>query len=664
MKLIEHTTTIEKIGNVGQEETFRMKSSRKAFQILSDLYSDKPLAIVRELGCNAMDSHVAAGNKNPFRIHLPNTLEPWITIQDFGTGIAHEDIYGIYAVYFESTKTNTNDQIGCLGLGSKSPFCYADSFMITSIKNGKKNVYNAYFNEMSTPAIAHLSCEDTNEHSGVAIQIPVKKDDFNKFADCVKNAFRFFDVKPEITGGKIDWSIETPVFEGQGWKSYDKFGYGDCYAIMGGVTYPIDLNKIDHKNRDLAVKGGLVIQFAMGELDFTPSRESLSYHPATIKALNDKFDFIKNDFLARVQDSLQNKPNIFEVIRAMWILQNKYSHVSGLKLDQGVKWKGIDISHPFDLIRKICQKNGNNSWGVTYYKQGWNRTKITESNQPSLEVKSKWLYDDGIKGAVSRVRNYCRENDEKISLFSHNSYVNMVNDGFPASCFEPVSSLPKPVVVRKTRTGGVVNHIQKGTFNVYEIGDCSNKSWEGVNIDPQDPNVSYPKYYIEKGENWDFCFKHKDFFNDINDKYRLKSVLRFMEIDKDDVVMVSKQNVKRLPKTCTSFADALEKIDLSFDAVEFETAFHYSDVSSVVKNKGFAGLPDSEFKKAFAYVNTCQKKYYKFKNLREIILSEMFFTPKAKPWVPANEVVKLILKKIGHYTWDDDSIIILGKNLK
>ena len=112
MKLQDNPTTIERIGNVSNEAQFRMKTSRKSFQILSDLYSDKALAIVRELGCNAADSMIAAGKSDqPFHIHLPNTLEPWLTIQDFGTGISHENIYDIYSVYFSSTKTNTNDQI-------------------------------------------------------------------------------------------------------------------------------------------------------------------------------------------------------------------------------------------------------------------------------------------------------------------------------------------------------------------------------------------------------------------------------------------------------------------------------------------------------------------------------------------------------------------------
>lgn len=237
MKLNTNTNTIERIGNVTEEAQFRMKTSQKAFQILSDLYSDKPLAVVRELGCNAADSMTAAAKANqPFNIHLPNSLEPWLTIQDFGTGISHNDIYDIYTVYFASTKTNSNSQIGCLGLGSKSPFCYTDNFSVTSIVNGEKRIYNAYFNESGTPAIALMSTDITNEKNGVAIQIPVKSGDFNDFIEAVKKAFRFFDVKPTITGGKIEWDASNPMFQADDWAFYDRMAdryHGESFAIMG-----------------------------------------------------------------------------------------------------------------------------------------------------------------------------------------------------------------------------------------------------------------------------------------------------------------------------------------------------------------------------------------------------------------------------------------------
>ena len=139
--IIADTTTDIETSGMGQSQTFGMQQSKKAFKILSGLYSDIHLAIVRELGCNAADSHKAINKATlPFHIHLPNDLEPWITIEDFGSGIAHKDIYDIYAVYFASTKANTNRQIGCTGLGSKSPCDYTDPFTVHSTINAERRI--------------------------------------------------------------------------------------------------------------------------------------------------------------------------------------------------------------------------------------------------------------------------------------------------------------------------------------------------------------------------------------------------------------------------------------------------------------------------------------------------------------------------------------------
>ena len=42
------------------------------------VYSNKERAVIRELACNAHDSHVMAGTTDvPFEVHLPTPLEPW-----------------------------------------------------------------------------------------------------------------------------------------------------------------------------------------------------------------------------------------------------------------------------------------------------------------------------------------------------------------------------------------------------------------------------------------------------------------------------------------------------------------------------------------------------------------------------------------------------------
>ena len=133
------------VSNVAEVGEFRIRNSAKAFSILSSgLYANKIRAIIRELSCNAVDSHTAAGKADvPFDVHLPNQLEPYFAIRDYGTGLNHDQVTNIYTTYFESTKTNSNAFIGALGLGSKSPFSYTDNFTVTAIRDGIKGIYSA-----------------------------------------------------------------------------------------------------------------------------------------------------------------------------------------------------------------------------------------------------------------------------------------------------------------------------------------------------------------------------------------------------------------------------------------------------------------------------------------------------------------------------------------
>jgi HSP90 family molecular chaperone len=183
------------LSNVGEIGEFRIRNSAKAFNILSSgLYANKVRAIIRELSCNAVDSHVAAGKtETPFDVHLPNQLEPWFSIRDYGTGLSHEQVTNIYTTYFESTKTNSNDFIGALGLGSKSPFSYTDNFTVTAIKDGTKGIYSAFINDSGVPSIAKMGEETTEEPAGVEIKFSVSdRYDFSKFQDEARVVYTYF----------------------------------------------------------------------------------------------------------------------------------------------------------------------------------------------------------------------------------------------------------------------------------------------------------------------------------------------------------------------------------------------------------------------------------------------------------------------------------------
>ena len=89
------------------------------FNVLrNQLYSDKILAVIREYSCNAVDAHVEVGDADkPIEVTLPNPLSLEFKVRDYGRGLNEREIGEIYAMYGESTKRGTNEQIGQLGLG-------------------------------------------------------------------------------------------------------------------------------------------------------------------------------------------------------------------------------------------------------------------------------------------------------------------------------------------------------------------------------------------------------------------------------------------------------------------------------------------------------------------------------------------------------------------
>ena len=298
MAIINSTPQNEAImSNVGEIGEFRIRNSAKAFNILSSgLYANKIRAIIRELSCNAVDSHIAAGKQDtPFDVHLPNQLEPWFAIRDYGTGLNHDQVTNIYTTYFESTKTNSNEFIGALGLGSKSPFSYTDNFTVTAVKDGVKGIYTAFINEQGVPSIALMMSEATDEPSGVEVKFSVNdRYDFSKFRDEARHVYTYFKLRPVVTGDTsfafrdVAYETENIVPGVHSYKSGSPHG-SRSVAVMGNIAYPIEVPQgSDLGGVQQLLSCGLEMHFGIGELDFQASREGLSYIPQTVEAIKNK----------------------------------------------------------------------------------------------------------------------------------------------------------------------------------------------------------------------------------------------------------------------------------------------------------------------------------------------------------------------------------------
>jgi hypothetical protein len=295
----------------------KINQTAKMFKILSDgIYKDKILAVIRELSCNAHDAHKAAGVKKPFKISMPVdprlSLEaspnPTFYIEDEGGGIDPERIGEIYWTYGNSSKDQSNDYIGALGIGSKSPFAYTkSSFIVHNRWKGIEYVYMCVIDKNGEPGGALLDDpEPTTKPDGITVEFAVKNEDINAFYNRLERFFKHWDYKPEIVnsdGRKMFSKKIEKILEGDGWyleKKEDHDSTG-AMAVMGNVPYPIDIGAIPKlaDSHIVIAKNPFVITFPLGALDFASSREELSYEEFTCQAISDRMEIISKDIQSR-----------------------------------------------------------------------------------------------------------------------------------------------------------------------------------------------------------------------------------------------------------------------------------------------------------------------------------------------------------------------------
>ncbi|MCK9530966.1 MAG: hypothetical protein M0R77_10485 [Gammaproteobacteria bacterium] len=293
--------------NVGRKETAvaSIQASAKAFEILSSgLYSDAEFAIVREIAANAWDSHKAAGcPEKPFKVQVPNGLDPRFCVRDYGTSMSHEFMMTRVNRYFDSTKAENNDEIGGFGLGIKSVFSYASSFMISCYMDSVRRVYVYQIGESGLPEISLMAETETDEPNGVEVSIPVKSEDYQKFSIAIQKTFAFYKVKPEIAGVELAIPEFDKLLEADDWfvcRCQSIFNKAS-YIEMGGIAYPLD-EQLTGLRSYYSNHHTLFIKAEIGDVDITPNREQIKMTERTRRFVKDKLKTINDQAESIIQD--------------------------------------------------------------------------------------------------------------------------------------------------------------------------------------------------------------------------------------------------------------------------------------------------------------------------------------------------------------------------
>lgn len=386
MKLYQEDQTI--YGNTSSATSFKISSSAKAFKILSsNLYKNKIRAIARELICNALDAHRLAGNTNvQFEIKAPTQIDPRFIVRDFGPGLSEEDITEMYTTYFASSKDDSNDYTGALGLGSKSPFSYTETFSVTSYHGGKIRGYVALLMN-GEPVLKPTFVEDMKEDdkTGLEVVVPVKLTDITRWETEIKYVIRpFGEYDPIVRGIDIEEGTYLPLddyFTGRDF--VNRYEGNGPYAVYGNIVYP--LQDVPGINVQWLTRNSTSIyfRFPLGQLDIAPSREELSLDEKTIENIIAVTNKVNTEQFEDSVKQLRAMDNEREFVRAyeefgysaQQIINSQLGKVNGKTVDE---WKQ-EIRKSVDTATQ--ELVGYRFYQVTSYQT--NLCRITTGNSYS-----------------------------------------------------------------------------------------------------------------------------------------------------------------------------------------------------------------------------------------------------------------------------------------
>lgn len=268
--------------------------------ILSDLYSDRPGAIVREYTTNAIDAHIISGQTKPVEISTPNRLNPNLVIRDYGLGMSKDVLVDTYSKYGASTKRSNNLEAGQLGLGSKSAFAYTDQFTVRSVNNGHCCELIMSRNDRGAAEMTIALDYETDDPSGVTITIPINSDDVYDVVEKVNSFAMYAEPGTILVNGEINQRPES--WEKVAENLYATSENHSHMVVMGNVAYPA---KLDNDNYSYRHKKRLVAYVGMGELDFTPSREELKYTNYTKNTLRLVKQYLQDSITDKVKSMVE-----------------------------------------------------------------------------------------------------------------------------------------------------------------------------------------------------------------------------------------------------------------------------------------------------------------------------------------------------------------------
>jgi len=548
-------------------------ATSKAMDILSKgIYSRPVEACVREICSNAYDAHVQAGiGHRPFEVTLPTYSDSTFKVRDFGNSIPADEIRNIFATYFSSSKTEDNTQVGCLGLGSKSPLAVSNQFSVESWKDGYYYLWTIYKDENNFPTMSDepIIKRETTDPSGIRVSIPVDYSKRQDFANAVVKVLPYFKTLPTITNGpQLVKKTKRVEFE----NCWFEDGSGS-YALMGNVLYPINPEiKGLEEYKDLSSQGKLIIPFELGKLEFDASRENLSYSQQIIALLKIKFKEVVSEFSKTIHSKIASAKNAYQAVVSFNEVTNHFDSKLANAIYADMQYEGKPLNTLFPNRKStnwykqeplVPGQKAGELYTLSPYRRSKFGSVLTVEPKSSVHFiynddKSKnliarlWLYNESLNGKVNPV--YINENVDldKWLEANHLTKEDLV----------PMSSIPK--VPSRGKSGE--SRRRAGIFGI-NGGMTKSYFWKKLDKCPESG------YYFVKSDDDVLLGEAKKNICDIH--YNLKS-LGVLPADLFGITKTSLKNFQGDPKFKLAEDYIKEKLEATVENV-MKAKAHSSD---------------------------------------------------------------------------------------
>ncbi len=295
------------------------------FKLLAKQYKDPRGSIIREETSNCFDAHKSADVSKPVFVGFDTDEQnnEYLAFKDYGTGMSKDFMMGDpvdgeprFMDYGQSTKRDKEDELGFFGIGSKSPLSIKDEFFIITVVDKVKYNYIIFYDQNDMPACDLLSEVPTDEENGTEVRIMMDDSyEIEKFEKAIKEQLFYFS---DVYFHNVNTSNKYNIYEFNNFvhrpDESEEQEYADiCYKR---VRYPIDFNLLGLERLEIPIG----LNFNIGELRVTPSRESVEYQEKEINLIKEKIrlscieiieKYNSQDFACDTLKELRDKQNTY-----------------------------------------------------------------------------------------------------------------------------------------------------------------------------------------------------------------------------------------------------------------------------------------------------------------------------------------------------------------